>query len=243
MDRRFLTALVIIILLGFTFCSSTSAVETKKMKEPQNVKILINNRDSSLKLSYEDSEGIKNRLLEIEDKYAEVEKINKQIDIFKELEILPSDFTTDELISAIDEYNQNQIPKSFFPHFGLTMGGPLIVSHLTIGGRIRCLFYLNPSIMNQTYKYFNKPSNNSYLNITYGYLTTYVGFSFKPVYVTVIGPKVSRGAKNLIFPFFEILFPCIGFSIAFTYDRDGSHPITIFEYNLDACIIGVIAGF
>lgn len=78
--------------------------------------------------------------------------------------------------------------------------------------------------------------------MTYGFLTTYAGYAFKPVFVTIVGVGLIKNSLNPIFPFFEILAPCIGFSIAFTYVGGNSRSLTLFEYNLDACLFGLIAG-
>ncbi len=78
--------------------------------------------------------------------------------------------------------------------------------------------------------------------MTKGYLGAYGGYSMMPVYITAIGPKIINSNKNPYFPFFELLIPCIGFSIAFEYLNSNSRPITLFEYNLDACLFGILGG-
>lgn len=244
MIQRLLIITIIVLFIGSCISSSVSTVESKNtISDSHKVKIYINNQDSTLEFSYDDVEQIKNRLLEIEKNYVGKEKINEQIKIFKELEVLPSDFSTDVLFSVLDIYNSVKNTNLYFFLFGLIIGGPMVVSHLTIGGRIHYLFHLKPSVTNQTYIYFNEPFNNSFLNITYGYLRTYAGYSILPVYITIVGLKIFRGQKNPIFPFFEVLIPCVGFSIAFTYENADSKPITLFEYNLDACLLGFIVCF
>ena len=124
----------------------------------------------------------------------------------------------------------------------LTIGGPLLVSHLTIGGRIQCLYNLKPIYYKSTDIPLGSNFKNSYINRVYGILPIYVGTSFLPVFITTVGPKITKSSM-IYFPFFEILIPCVGFSIAFVYTAKNSQPVVLFEYNLDACFIGVIAGF
>ena len=244
MTRRFLAIILTFLILGSCFNSLALSVEIKdNNSESQKVKICVNNKDTSSELSLEEAESIRDRFLEIEKDFEGIEKINEQIQILKEIKILHSDFSVDILLSALDNYDSYQQSRGILPHFRFNIGCPLIVSHLTISGRIKCLFYLEPYSTNQTYIYLNDPFNGSYLNMTSGFLTTYVGYAFRPVYVTIIGIGIFKNPKNPVFPFFEILTPCIGFSIAFTYVGSNSRPYTLFEYNLDACLFGFIAGF
>lgn len=243
MTKRLLAIILTVLIIGS--CNSLAgSVEIKdNNSESQKVTICVNNKDTSLELSLEEAKSIRGRFLEIEKDFEGIEKINEQIQVLKELEILPSDFSADLLLSALDNYDSYRPSRGILRHFGFNIGCPLIVSHFTIGGRIKCLFYLEPYSTNQTYMYLNDPINGSYLNMTSGFLTTYVGYAFRPVYVTIIGIGIFKNPKNPIFPFFEILTPCIGFSVAFTYVDSNSRPYTLFEYNLDACLFSFIASF
>jgi hypothetical protein len=251
MKKKFIAITICFLFFVSLFNSGFIAVN---IKENDNVNekatVYLNNFNvknlkstSSIELSYNQAEQIKNRFLEIEKNYQGIEKINKQIQILKEIDILPSDFSVDVLLSTLDNYNISSLSKSSIPFLKLTMGGPLIVSHLTLGGRINCLFSLNALCYNSTNLTFNDILNGSYINRIYGILPIYIGTAFRPVFVTVYGPKIVKNSKNCLFPFFEILVPCTGFSIAFYYVTKNSRPIVLFEYNLDACLAGFIAGF
>jgi hypothetical protein len=97
-------------------------------------------------------------------------------------------------------------------------------------------------VYNSTNISFHRVFNGSYINSVYGELPIYIGSVFRPVFVTVIDPQRMICTKKSFFPFFEILVPCIGFSIAFYYMNKNSHSVILFEYNLDACFAGFIAG-
>ena len=71
-----------------------------------------------------------------------------------------------------------------------------------------------------------------------GALPIYVGVSLKPVFITAVGRSCSGFYITVFFPFFEIMLPCIGFSIRII-NESGS---IIFEYNLDFCLFAVLTG-
>ena len=251
MKKKFIAITICFLFFVSLFNSGFIADKVKENdNETEKVTVCFNNFNvknlkstSSVELSYNQAEQIKNRFLEIENNFQGIDKINKQIQILKELDILPSNFSVDVLLSALGNYNISSLSKSSIPFLKLTMGGPLVVSHLTLGGRINCLFSLKALCYNSTNITFNGILNNSYINRIYGILPIYIGAAFKPVFVTAVGPKIVKSSKNCLFPFFEILVPCIGFSIAFYYVTKNFLPIILFEYNLDACLVGFIAGF
>jgi len=251
MKKKFIAITICFLFFVSLFNPGLISAQVKKNDNTTvKVTVYLNNfnvknlkSSSSIELSYSQAEQIKNRFLEIEKNYQGIEKINKQIQILKEIDILPSDFSVDVLLSALDNYNISSLSKSSIPFLKLTMGGPLIVSHLTLGGRINCLFSLKALYYNSTNLTFNGILNGSYINRIYGILPIYIGAAFRPVFVTAVGPKIINSPKICLFPFFEILVPCTGFSIAFVYVTKNSRPIVLFEYNLDACLAGFIAGF
>ena len=245
MRKLLVLSITTILLLSCVFSNSLALEHIEidvSNSSDEFVKISINNQDTKLELSYENAQQIKDKLLDIEKNFNGKEKILEQINIFKELGIFSSDFTIDSLLSAVKNsyYFINPNRSSIF---GFAVGGPFIVSHLTIGARIRPLLLLGPRNTNQSYVPIEGFLNKSRLNVTYGVLSSYVGFALNPVFVTVFGPKIIKTLKNPIFIFFEILVPCIGFSIAFEFVRSNNHPLTLFEYNLDACLFGFISGF
>lgn len=249
MKKKFIAITIFLLFLVSLFSSCLITAQVKKnYNTNENVTVYLNNFNdqkpiSSLELSYSQAEKIKHRFLEIEKNFQGRDKINKQIQILKELKILPSNFSIDVLLSTLYNYNISSLPRSFFPFLKLTIGGPLIVSHLTLCGRIKYLFYLNSSFYHPINISLDGNLNGSYIDGAYGLLRIYIGYAFNPVFVTIIGPKISRSSKNLLFPFFEILVPCTGFSVAFHYVTKNSSPDILFEYNLDACLAGFITGF
>lgn len=244
MTRRLLVILLTILFLISCFNSIALSIENEYNNSvSQKVKICVNDMDTSLELSLEEAEKVKDRFIEIEKGFEGIEKINEQIQILKELGIFPSDFSTDILLPKLDNYEPDQPSRGIFSLFRFNIGFPLLVSHLTIGGRINYLFHLKPASTKQKYIHLDEPLNGSYLNMTYGFLTTYVGYAFKPVFVTIVGIGLIKNSISPIFPFFEILVPCVGFSIAFNYINNNSILCTLFEYNLDACLFCFIAGF
>ncbi|MCK4902481.1 MAG: hypothetical protein KAS76_03915 [Thermoplasmatales archaeon] len=149
MAKKLLGIVITVLFLVLCLNSVVLSVKIKDTNlESQKVKICVNNRDASLELSLEEVDGIRDRFLAIEKDFEGIEKINEQIQILKELKILPSDFSADILLSILDNYGSNQPSRGVLSLFRFNIGGPLIVSHLTIGGRINCLFYLEPSSIN-----------------------------------------------------------------------------------------------
>ena len=245
MNKKVIILFITILILSQSFCTNAYATNTNIKKDKfgsEKVKIFVNNEYTSVDLSLEKAEDIKERFLRLEKDFEGIEKINKQIQILKEIEILPSNFSIEVLLSKLDNVG-NKIPALLFKHLKLTIGGPLIISHLTIGGRIKCLFSIKSPFYNSTNIKLNGILNNSYINKVAGALPIYIGATFKPVFITVIGPKIVKSSKIFLLPFFEILVPCIGFSIAFVNVNKKSQAITLFEYNLDGCFFGFIAGF
>lgn len=247
MNKRFYAFFLVILILVPFFYSNALAVKNNNINFgssiTQKVEISINHQVSSVELSLEEAEKIKDRFLELEKDFEGIEKINEQINILKEIDILPSDFTLDTLISAINKYNNSKVSNSFFRLLKLTIGFPLIVSHLTIGKRIRCFYYCPPlNLTPPKLIPLNGILDGFYLNETHGYLGAYGGCAIGPVYITAIGPKIMKSSKNPFILFFELLIPCVGFTIAFQYLNSNSPPITLFEYNLDACLFGILGG-
>lgn len=250
MKRKFIALTIFIILFVSLFNSGVlviNAKENDKVTEKVMVDITSNNvknlnSASSVVLSYSQINEIKNRFLEIEKNYQGLDKINRQIKILKKINILPSDFSVNTLLSTLYDYNGFNGAKFSHSFLKRAFDDPFIVSHLTIGGRIQCLYSLRPLLYNSTNISFHRVLNGSYINSVYGVLPIYIGAIFRPVFITIIGPQRMISTKICYFPFFEILVPCIGFSIAFYYINKNSHPIILFEYNLDACFAGFIAG-
>ena len=75
-----------------------------------------------------------------------------------------------------------------------------------------------------------------------GFLPIYIGYSFRPVYITAIINNEMGSVNQVFFPFGEVLIPCLGTSIAFVLEISSNLKIVLFEYNLDICMIGLLGG-
>jgi len=179
--------------------------------------------------------------LTIEKKYFGTEKIKQQIKILNDYDLLPLDFSFNGLVKTSQKLKNNSVFNNGCSN--LLFAGPMIVSHFVPFGRIygtsfnRYWFYYT----------FNKNFNLSLLNTgldgVIGALPVYVGFSFKPVFVTAVGYNVPQNYQGLLFPFFEVLLPCFGFSLrVISSDNDLFRYNVLFEYNLDLCFVGFLKG-
>ena len=162
----------------------------------EKVKISVNNQESKLSLPLEEAIKIKERFLKIEEEYEGIEKINQQIDILKKISLFPSDFNIDSFSSFSSNYYKTLMPLFYSNFFKLDIGGPMIVSHLTINGRITCFFSLKPINTTKEDIKLNGIFDNFFLNTTRGYLGAYGGYVFRPVFITAIGPKIIISHKN-----------------------------------------------
>lgn len=242
MNRKLTAVILVILFLASIFSSNAFAEKNLESSQSQKVRITINNCDSSVELPLDEAEEVKNKLLDLENKYSGTEKIAKQLEIFHETGIITSEISPDFLYSLLDRLNKSHSPLFFFPRPHLDTGGPMIVSHFTIGGRICGIKTFKPWYYNETTYELKGLLNGSHLDQVVGVMPMYVGISFRPVFVTAIGFKILRSVKHIFFPFFEVLLGVAGTSIAFVYDTKNSQPITLFEYNLDICLAGLLGG-
>lgn len=249
--------LFVIIVISFflLFSSNTVALNTgneSTKSENQKVTIYVNQYDQNKKLqntcslneiSLEKAYQIRDKLLEIEKNFIGSKKIEEQLKILQECGVISSNVTLEYMIGlmrALDHPSVLPRPPLIGPK--LIVGGPMMVSHFTLGGRIfgtsilKSLFYKNFT------KIFDVFLNGSHIDGVVGVLHMYIGISFKPVYITIIGFNVPKFQKHIFLPFFEVLFPCVGTSIAFVLNIRNSFPLTLFEYNLDVCLIGALGG-
>jgi len=176
------------------------------------------------------------RFYEIEQNYVGAGKIKKQIETLKEIDILSDDDFLSRFLKVIEWFDTSCCQK--FQKSGVFIG-PTVISHFIPGGSI-----IGTSF-NRSWYYENYTKNlTGFLNGTIfdgviGALPIYIGISLKPVFITAVGIGYSEVYSKVFFPFFELILPCIGFSIRIKNDSGK----IFFEYNLDFCLFGVLKGF
>jgi hypothetical protein len=159
-----------------------------------------------------------------------------------EIGALPSNFSLEFLHSILYKLSTLKDMPIFFPRPHLIVGGPMIVSHLTLGGRINCILPRKANLTENFIYELEGLLNGSYFHQIVGILPLYFGFSFNPVFITVLGSQIIKTKKFLFFPFIELLIPCIGTSIGFYYKTQNPKKDALFEYNIDICLVGFIGG-
>jgi hypothetical protein len=246
MSKKLLAIFISLLFLITIFSSNSFALQKDRVNKGDSkydtIKVDINNQDSSIELSIVEAEQIKNKLLEIENKFIGAEKISEQLKIMHEIGVIPSNFSLEYLYSIKNKLSTLKDMPFFFPRPHLIIGGPMIVSHLTLGGRITAIL---PRKANYTVNFTYELEgflNGSYFHQVVGILPLYFGFSFNPVFITVVGLQIIQSKKFLFFPFIELLIPCIGTSIAFYYKSQNPKKDALFEYNIDVCLAGFIGG-
>ena len=247
MARKLLAILLLSIFLGLLFSSNSFADKNISISnfESQNVKICLNNQESSVELSIDEAEQIKNRFLEIEKNFIGAEKICKQLEILHEIGVLSSDFSLEFLHSIMEQLDTIRNQLFLLPRSHLILGGPMIVSHFTLGGRIRGILPRRTGyLLNFTHE-LEGLLNGSYFHQVIDFLPLYLGISFKPVFITAIdlNLRTIKSSKSIFFPFIELLIPCIGTSIAFYLKTNIPMKNPLFEYNIDVCLAGFLGGF
>ncbi len=73
-----------------------------------------------------------------------LEKIRAQIGILNNYNFLPENFSIESLLTFINKFNTTKTINQRSFHLGFLIGGPMIVSHLTLGGRIKGVSILPP---------------------------------------------------------------------------------------------------
>jgi hypothetical protein len=174
-------------------------------------------------ISFAKVDNILDELLSIEETFTGLVKINRQLNVFQNHSIVPSSLTVTNFIDSVHDMN-------LFPtRTNMSFHGPFLVSHLTCGSRIKGLVPCwNPL-------FHNVLINRSHLHGVGGILPVYCGVSKTPVYLTVYDYSASEFFSDVYSSFFEVMIPCIGFSLAV---HTGNPEHVLFEYNLDYCICG-----
>ncbi|MEF8848126.1 MAG: hypothetical protein V5A68_03235 [Candidatus Thermoplasmatota archaeon] len=183
----------------------------------------IVNDNFSKDIDYEKVNLILNELLEIEDNFSGLIKIRKQINILQENDIISDYFSVDKLMQYQKEFNFLKFRiKSLF-------GGPFIISHLTLGNRIKNIIPFWQPIFYETI------CNANRIKGVAGIIPCFCGYTTSPVFVSVTDLSNSEFFGDLYSNFFEIMLPCMGFSLGFYANNQN----ILFEYNLDLCYFGI----
>lgn len=214
----------------------------------QEVIVSVNHyasRTYCFELSLNETKEIIDRFLEINERYDGFEKVDRQIKLFQKRNILSNNFSLKKIYFVLQHLQSLQIFNKIGPagaYAQMILDGPMIVSHFTVNGRIKSMVNVKPFFY-KNYSYFFKDFlNGSRLTGVVGVLPGYVGFSLKPVHVSILGFNTPKFYKNVYCPFLEVLIPCVGTSIAFVVDPDDSKEIVLFEFNVDGCLFGMILG-
>lgn len=121
--------------------------------------------------------------------------------------------------------------------------GPLIISHFTFKGKIHGFAPLKePGFYYQFTKKLGGNNSSRYIDGVIGILPFYMGVSLKPVHILAVGCNPCKMYNQMFCPFIELLTPCIGVSIRIMEDNREKRPVILYEYNLDICGMGFLAG-
>lgn len=225
--------LIIILLISPNISSTTQKQNLQKttiliMQYRQNK---ITNPNSYKDMSYYEIIQIKNQFLDLEKNYTGIEKIKHQLKLIQKIGITESNQTIQILLSFLEKINKTNSEKLIKVKKPWFLSTHMIVSHLTINGQINGILPIKKQPL--YFQYINE----SYLNGVVGFLPIYLGISSNKVYLTAVNCKNARSYENVFNHFMELLFPCIGMSIAFIDDTK-----IIFEYNIDICLFGMLSG-
>jgi len=236
--------IVFVFILFVTSTLSLNSIATSSVSSDKKVTVIVDkfdffeNKYSNnviQEIDIAQAENIKKQFLEIENNFSGFEKIQKQIKLLNSFNIFIDNFSMNNFSILINKIKNS---KSFiFKKLDTAFGGPMIISHFKIGGRINGIAPLNRFLKNFNFSGF---LSNNYFNGSIGFLPVFIGYSFSPVYISIFGDDSLNSYKHIYSPFFEFLFLCAGTSIAFVLS---SNNIVLFEFNIDVCFKGLIIGF
>lgn len=240
-----ITFAILLILCIPNLSSYAFKISNNEKTKEQRVTIKINNNgliqifpvdNSVIDYSIDEAEQLKNRFLLLEKSYSGLEKIKEQLKILREINVIPSEFNFDLLLAIIEKMKNSRPSSSSFLGLNRLISGPMIISHFTINGRIKCILPIRqPKLY---YQILNQSGFEGYV----GVLPLFLGYSFNPVFITAFGPNIPGSFNRLYLNFVEFLCPCIGMTIAFIAESEDEPPDVIFEYNLDICLFGTLQG-
>jgi len=235
-QRVIIFQIIIIVLTSSILIPSISSTKTNPDLLKTNHNTIKSKEKINLVLSSENANLLLNQFYQIEQEYIGVEKIKKQIEILKEYNVFLDNNVAYHFLKTIERIDALHHHKS--KNNGIFIG-PTIISHFIPRGSI------TGTSFNRSWYYENYTKNlTGFLNGTIfdgviGALPIYIGISLKPVFITAVGIGHSGVYSKVFFPFFELILPCIGFSIRIKNDSGE----IFFEYNLDFCLFGVLKGF
>jgi hypothetical protein len=214
------TILILSLLIPSVNCTKIDKVDKK-------INVILSSEDSNLLLE---------RFYMIEQEYNGIEKIKKQIEILDENNVFSNKYLLNNFFRAIELFDNSNLYRC--KNNGVFIG-PTIIAHFIPRGSIIGTSFNRSWYLDKFTKNLTGLMNGKVLDGIVGALPIYIGFSLKPVFITAVSRSCSNFYSTVFFPFFEVMLPCIGFSIRI---KNESNAI-IFEYNLDFCLFAVLKGF
>jgi len=238
LNRRFIILqITVIILISSISIPSVNCTRAKTYynnnffeKSKENINIVLSSEDANLLLE---------RFYEIEQNYVGIGKIKKQIGTLKEIDIFSDDDFLSRFLKVIEGVDSSCCRK--FQKNGVFIG-PTVISHFIPGGSINGTNFNRSWYYNQSTRDLNGFLNGTVLDSVVGAFPIYLGVSFRPVFITAVSRGCSGFYSKVFFPFFELMLPCVGFSVRIMSDDKAESPKIFFEYNLDFCLFGVLKG-
>ena len=243
LNRRFIILqIIVVILISSISIPSVNCTRANSytLKTYYNNNFFEKSKENiNIDLPAEDADLLLERFYEIEQNYVGAGKIKKQIETLKEIDILSDDDFLSSFLKVIEWFDTSCCQK--FQKNGVFIG-PTVISHFIPGGSI-----IGTSF-NRSWYYENYTKNlTGFLNGTIfdgviGALPIYIGISLKPVFITAVSRGCSGFYSKVFFPFFELMLPCVGFSVRIMSNDKAESSKIFFEYNLDFCLFGVLMG-
>jgi hypothetical protein len=228
--KRFIQIQIILIILISSILipsvNSSSTISSKLIKNYEKTDENIN-----IILSEEDANYLLDRFIEIENSLQGIKKIKTQIEILENNKIISNDCANDYL-QKLEIIDNSKCVKRRCKNVFI---GPTIISHFIPRGSVIGTSFNKDWFLRN----FTKNFDDKALNVVYGALPIFIGFCLKKVYITVLSRSCSGLDKRSYFPFFEVMMPCIGFSMRIIDENNR----IFFEYNLDFCLFAILKGF
>lgn len=229
MKKRFIQIQIILIILTSSILipsvNSSSTISSKLIKNYEKT-----GENIELILSEEDANYLLDRFIEIENSFQGIEKIKKQIEILENKKIISNAYAN-SFLQKLEMIDNSKCVKRRCKNVFI---GPTIISHFIPRGSIFSTSFNKEWYLGN----FTKNFDHKVLNVVYGAMPIFAGFCLKNVYITVYSRSCSGFEKRSYFPFFEIMMPCIGFSMRIIDENNR----IFFEYNLDFCLFAILKG-
>ena len=192
-------------------------------------------KDIDVVLSSEDANLLLERFYTIEQEYQGIEKIKKQIEVLYENNIFSNKELLNNFLKAINLVDNSNLHKSKNNDIFI---GPTLIAHFIPRGSITGTSFNRSLYYDKFTKNLTGFLDGKVLDGRVGVLPLYIGFSLKTVFITAVSKSYPDSYSKVFFPFFEIMLPCIGFSIRIKNENNA----IIFEYNLDFCLFAILKG-